>query len=78
MSEPLVATPACERRFAADMVGGNLRVRNRLLKQKPSRKPAMYIGVFDWWREHFGRAEDQPLILALVLVLIAITLYVFL
>ena len=38
----------------------------------------MYIGVFDWWREHFGRAEDQPLILALVLVLIAITLYVFL
>ena len=38
----------------------------------------MYIGVFDWWREHFGRVEDQPLILALVLVLIAITLYVFL
>ena len=40
--------------------------------------PAMYIGVFDWWREHFGRAEDQPVIFALVLVLIAITLYVFL
>jgi hypothetical protein len=40
--------------------------------------PAMYIGVFDWWREHFGRPEDQPLILALVLVLIAVTLYVFL
>ena len=43
-----------------------------------TKKPAMYIGVFDWWREHFGRAEDQPLILAVVLVLIAITLYVFL
>src|SRR5262249_33310385 len=40
--------------------------------------PAMKIGVFDWWREYFGRPEDQPLILALVLVLIAITLYVFL
>jgi hypothetical protein len=40
--------------------------------------PAMYIGVFDWWREHFGRPEDQPVILAVVLVLIAITLYVFL
>jgi len=38
----------------------------------------MYIGVFDWWREHFGRTEDQPVIFALVLVLIAITLYVFL
>jgi len=38
----------------------------------------MYIGVFDWWREHFGRAADQPVIFALVLVLIAITLYVFL
>jgi len=38
----------------------------------------MYIGVFDWWREHFGRAEDQPVIFALVLVLIAITLHVFL
>ena len=33
----------------------------------------MYIAVFDWWREHFGRAEDQPVIFALVLVLIAIT-----
>jgi hypothetical protein len=40
--------------------------------------PAMYIGIFDWWREHFGRPDDQPVILAVVLVLIAITLYVFL
>ena len=30
------------------------------------------------WRDaHFGRPEDQPLIFAIVLVLIAITLYVF-
>jgi len=30
-----------------------------------------------WTGAHFGRPEDQPLILAIVLVLIAITLYVF-
>jgi len=33
--------------------------------------------TFKWWREGFGRAEDQPLFFALLLVLIAITLYVF-
>jgi hypothetical protein len=38
----------------------------------------MQKGVFDWWMERFGRPEDQPLILALLIVLIAITLYVFL
>jgi len=38
----------------------------------------MNIGVFDWWREYFRRPDDQPLILPLVLVLIAITLYEFL
>ena len=57
------------------MVGGNRRVGKRLNHQG---HPAMNIGVFDWWMEYFGRPEDQPLILALVLVLIAITLYVFL
>ena len=57
------------------MVGGNRHVGKRLNHQG---HPAMNIGVFDWWREYFGRPEDQPLILALVLVLIAITLYVFL
>ena len=56
------------------MVGGNRRVGKRLNHQG---QPAMNLGVF-WWREYFGRPEDQPLILALVLVLIAITLYVFL
>jgi hypothetical protein len=38
----------------------------------------MQKGVFDWWMARFGRSEDQPLILALLIVLIAITLYVFL
>ena len=38
----------------------------------------MKIGVFDWWMEYFGRADEQPLFFALLLVLIAITLYVFL
>ncbi len=30
-----------------------------------------------WGDAHFGRPEDQPLILAVILVLIAITLVVF-
>ena len=39
----------------------------------------MKIGVFERWGDaHFGRPEDQPLIFALLLVLIAITLYLFL
>jgi hypothetical protein len=25
----------------------------------------MATGVTDWWRDHFGRSEDQPLIFAL-------------
>jgi hypothetical protein len=33
---------------------------------------------FKWWRERFERSEDQPLFFALLVVLIAITLYVFL
>ena len=36
----------------------------------------MKTGVFEHWKDvHFGRPEDQPLIFALLLVLIAITLY---
>ena len=31
-----------------------------------------------WWRDHFGKADDQPLFFALLLVFIAITLYFFL
>jgi hypothetical protein len=33
--------------------------------------------ISDWWIERFGRSEDQPLFFALLLVLIAITIYVF-
>ena len=57
---------------------GNLRVGKSFSSRSHQGHPAMNIGVFDWWREYFGRPEDQPLILALLLVLIAITLYVFL
>jgi hypothetical protein len=35
----------------------------------------MEKGVFDWWRNRFGRSKDQHF--ALLLVFIAITLYVF-
>jgi hypothetical protein len=39
----------------------------------------MKTGVFEHWRDpQFGRPEDQPLIFAVILVLIAITLYLFL
>jgi hypothetical protein len=38
----------------------------------------MKTGAFDWWLNRFGRSEDQPVIFALLFVLIAITLYVFL
>jgi hypothetical protein len=31
-----------------------------------------------WTEAHLGRPEDQPLILALAIVLIALTLYLFL
>lgn len=31
-----------------------------------------------WKNAHFGRPEDQPLILALLIILIALTLYFFL
>jgi hypothetical protein len=41
--------------------------------------PAMKLGVFERWKDaHFGREEDQPLIFALLFVLIALTLYFFL
>jgi hypothetical protein len=38
----------------------------------------MKIGVFQRWGDvHFGRPEDQPLVLALLFVLIVVTLYLF-
>jgi hypothetical protein len=39
----------------------------------------MKTGVFELWKDaHFGKPEDQPLILALLIILIALTLYFFL
>jgi hypothetical protein len=39
----------------------------------------MDTGIFGRWdQSYFGRPEDQPLIFAVLLVLIAVTLYVFL
>ncbi len=38
----------------------------------------MQTGIFGRWDDvHIGRPEDQPLVLAVILVLIAITLVVF-
>jgi hypothetical protein len=41
--------------------------------QQPSRRSAMDTGIFGRWG--VGRPEDQPLISAVLLVLIALTLY---
>ena len=38
----------------------------------------MNTGIFGHWgKSYFGRPEDQPLIFAIIIVLIALTLYVF-
>jgi hypothetical protein len=38
----------------------------------------MQTGIFGHWDDvHIGRKEDQPLVLAVLLVLIAVTLVVF-
>jgi hypothetical protein len=56
----------------------NLRLRHQLAEEiaKAEGPVTMSHTVDKWWR--FGRPEDQPLILALLFVLIAIALYVFL
>jgi len=53
----------------------NLDLRGQLMSEVTK---AVEPVTFKWWRERFGRSEDQPLFFALLLVLIAITLYVFL
>ena len=55
----------------------NLRLRHQLAEEiaKAEEPATMSHNVDKWWR--FGRSEDQPLILALLLLLIAITLYFF-
>jgi hypothetical protein len=50
----------------------NLRLRKQLAEEITKAEGRAHK-LDQWWR--FGRSEDQPLILALVLVLIAITLY---
>jgi hypothetical protein len=38
----------------------------------------MRTGVFERWKDvQLGRSEDQPVIFALLIVLIAVTLYLF-
>jgi hypothetical protein len=56
----------------------NLRLRHQLTEEiaKADEPVTMSHKVDKWWR--VGRSEDQPLILALLLILIAITLYFFL
>jgi hypothetical protein len=56
----------------------NLRLRHQLAEEiaKAEGPVTMSHTVDKWWR--LGRPEDQPLILALLFVLIAIALYVFL
>ena len=56
----------------------NLRRRRELATEiAKARGPDTFAYKVDkWWR--FGSSDDQPLILALLLVLIAITLYFFL
>jgi len=56
----------------------NLRRRRELATEiAKARGPVTFSDKVDKWGR-FGRSDDQPLILALLLVLIAITLYFFL
>ena len=58
----------------------NLRLRQELMAEVTKASEPISFGqkVRQWWSNRFGRSEDQPLFFALLLVLIAITLYVFL
>jgi hypothetical protein len=53
----------------------NLRLRHKLAEEiaKAEEPVTLSHSIDSWWR--FGRSEDQPLILALLLVLIATILY---
>jgi hypothetical protein len=49
------------------------------LEEELRKSPSMKTGVFEHWKDaHFGRPEDQPLIFAVLIVLIALTLWFFL
>jgi hypothetical protein len=57
----------------------NLNLRRQVVEEFAKASEPLTFGqkVRQWWSARFGRTEDQPLIFALLLVLIAITLYVF-
>jgi hypothetical protein len=58
----------------------NLRLRRELMSEVTTASEPVTFGqkVRQWWSARFGRAEDQPLFFALLFVLIAIMLSVFL
>jgi hypothetical protein len=61
------------------VVRENLRLRQELMVEVAKASEPVSFGqkVPRWWSARFGRPEDQPLFFALLFVLIAITLYVF-
>ncbi len=63
-----------------EVVRENLRLRHDLMAEVAKASEPVPFGhkVRQWWSARFGRSDDQPLIFALLLVLIAITLYAFL
>jgi hypothetical protein len=57
----------------------NLKLRRQVVAEfTKASEPISFGSVHQWWSARFGRAEDQPLFFALLFVLIAATLYVFL
>jgi hypothetical protein len=57
----------------------NLKLRRQVVAEFAKASEPVSFGqrVRQWWSAGFGRSEDQPLFLAFLIVLIAITLYVF-
>ena len=58
----------------------NLKLRRQVVAEFTKASEPISFGhtVHQWWSARFGRAEDQPLFFALLFVLIAIMLSVFL
>ena len=63
-----------------EVVRENLRLRHDLMVEVVKATEPVNFGqkVCQWWSARFGRSEDQPVIFALLIVLIAIALYAFL
>jgi hypothetical protein len=62
------------------VVRENLKLRQQVVAEFATASEPVSFGqkVRRWWTARFGRSEDQPLIFALLLVLIAITFNFFL